>query len=105
MFIKPGGFKKLIKAAAGTSNGLHVKNEGNAIALDATFFKLWVYRDKIPKEILGELVSVAGMLPDPGTRSILPLICRSMKTDGLECSRQRSMRACRQYAFRRRGWS
>lgn len=128
MFIKPGGFKKLIKAAAGTSNGLHVKNEGNAIALDATFFKLWVYRDKIPKEILGELVSVAGMLPDPGeavlvnkdyvqaemyetiekmqwrsmrrpTRSILLLICRSMKTDGLECSRQRSMRACRQYAF------
>lgn len=66
MFIKPGGFKKLIKAAAGTSNGLHVKNEGNAIALDATFFKLWVYRDKIPKEILGELVSVAGMIPDPG---------------------------------------
>lgn len=66
MFIKPGGFKKLIKAAAATSNGLHVKNERNAIVLDATFFKLWVYRDKIPKEILGELVSVAGMLPDPG---------------------------------------
>lgn len=66
MFIKANDFKKLINKAAASSWGLHVKNDGAAIWLSASSWKIWILRTEIPNQQLGDLIALGGMLPDPG---------------------------------------
>lgn len=66
MFIKASSFKKMIKQAAGSSFGLHLKNDGENIWLTAPRWMIWIPKNKIPNQQLGDLIALCGWLPESG---------------------------------------
>jgi len=66
MFIKASSFKRMIKQAAGSGQGLHVKNDGTAIWLTAPRWKIWIPQHNLPNQQLGDLIALCGWLPASG---------------------------------------
>lgn len=66
MFIKASSFKKMIKAAAGTGDGLHVKNDGGEIWITAPRWRIWIPKRNIPNQQLGDMIALMGWLPEAG---------------------------------------
>ena len=66
MFIKASSFKKMIKQAAGSGYGLHIKNDGEALWLTAPRWKMWIPKENLPNQQLGDLIATCGWLPESG---------------------------------------
>ena len=66
MFIKANSFKRMIKQAAGSGYGLHIKNDGEALWLTAPRWKMWIPKENLPNQQLGDLIAVCGWLPEEG---------------------------------------
>ena len=65
MFLTRSGFKKLINSAC-KGAGLYVSNTEGGYQIFGDTFNLWIKWGEIPKESLGDLVSLVGELPEPG---------------------------------------
>ena len=66
MFIKASSFKRMIKQAAGSGYGLHIKNDGEALWLTAPRWKMWIPKENLPNQQLGDLIALCGWLPEEG---------------------------------------
>lgn len=66
MFLDPKILRKLLKQAYKT--GLIVAREDNRIYLSGGYWEAEILKDYIPKETMGDLISLIGELPEEGTR-------------------------------------
>lgn len=67
MFLNPKIFKKLMKEAYKT--GLIVaRNHVDSIYIAGRYWEAQIKKDYIPKETMGDLISLIGDIPEPGAR-------------------------------------
>ena len=69
MFIKEADARRLFKKAY-KGAGLRIGNDGKGIYLTGRTWYMYVFRENIPKGILGSIISLTGALPEEGEQWI-----------------------------------
>ena len=65
MFIKPSAAARLFKEAY-KGIGLRIANTGDGLVLTGRAWHIFIYRENIPKEIMGEIIKLTGDIPKKG---------------------------------------
>lgn len=65
MFIKESDVRKILKEAY-KGAGLHIANEEHGLELFGTTWHMYVFKEYMPKEILGAIITLTGEIPAEG---------------------------------------
>lgn len=66
MFISRKGLMKLMTQAYKGAGGLKVKNDGVGLSITGSSWSAYFIWTDIPKEVMGDLISLVGRLPEKG---------------------------------------